>query len=381
MAALRGTTLRAAVAATAGAASWKNSEKRPLCFGGRDLRSNLHPHSPGAGRMQPTKVPAPPPSSSEADELDNLPLFRFGVIADVQYCDIPDGFNFTGTTRRHYRGSLATARKASEYWRRRRAELVCNLGDIIDGQCRDALAGNPGGGTSESALAAVLAALESGVGRDVPFVHLIGNHELYNFDRDALAAKLRTRRPRTDPAGLSPRSATNMANHSGATGEFNEKYGDAEFYAVRCCPGWRLVVLDPFQNAVIGSEEGSEAWSRSFEFLRSKNKNIQDANALKGGGWFEGLPRRLKNFVPYNGGFGEPQLRWLQEELSDADACGDRVVLLTHVIIHPAACDGSTMAWDYEKALRLCQGHPCVAAVLAGHDHKGGYHYSREVQS
>ena len=196
-----------------------------------------------------------------------------------------------------------------------------------------------------------------------------------------LAAKLRTRRPRTDPAGLSPRSATNMANHSGATGEFNEKYGDAEFYAVRCCPGWRLVVLDPFQNAVIGSEEGSEAWSRSFEFLRSKNKNIQDANALKGGGWFEGLPRRLKNFVPYNGGFGEPQLRWLQEELSDADACGDRVVLLTHVIIHPAACDGSTMAWDYEKALRLCQGHPCVAAVLAGHDHKGGYHYSREVQS
>ena len=62
-------------------------------------------------------------------------------------------------TCRQYQGSLARTRKALKYWRRRWAELACNLGDIIDGQCRGALAGNPGDGTSEAALAAVLAAL------------------------------------------------------------------------------------------------------------------------------------------------------------------------------------------------------------------------------
>ena len=31
-----------------------------------------------------------------------------GLIADVQYADAADGSDFSGTTRRHYRGALAT---------------------------------------------------------------------------------------------------------------------------------------------------------------------------------------------------------------------------------------------------------------------------------
>ena len=36
---------------------------------------------------------------------------RFGVVADVQYCDIDDARNFAGTEVRFYRGSLDGARR------------------------------------------------------------------------------------------------------------------------------------------------------------------------------------------------------------------------------------------------------------------------------
>ena len=31
------------------------------------------------------------------------------------------------------------------------------------------------------------------------------------------------------------------------------------------------------------------------------------------------------------------------------------------------------MAWDFEQCLEILARHDCVAACLAGHDHKGGY--------
>ena len=48
-------------------------------------------------------------------------------------------------------------------------------------------------------------------------------------------------------------------------------------------------------------------------------------------------------------------------------------MLLSHVIVHPEACDGQTMLFDYDKALSAIDSFRCVVAVLCGHDHKGGY--------
>lgn len=49
-------------------------------------------------------------------------------------------------------------------------------------------------------------------------------------------------------------------------------------------------------------------------------------------------------------------------------------MVLSHVVIHPESCEGTTMAWDYDKALELIE-NSCgtVALVLAGHDHEGGF--------
>jgi manganese-dependent ADP-ribose/CDP-alcohol diphosphatase len=98
--------------------------------------------------------------------------------------------------------------------------------------------------------------------------------------------------------------------------------------------------------------------------------------------------------VPYNGGFGRAQLEWLDQELRAAAVVGERVVLNSHVLLDPRAGDGtwrrivhrrelsatnivrlsgSTATWDFEQAMEIIHRYSCVAAVLCGHDHPGGY--------
>ena len=43
-------------------------------------------------------------------------LGRIGVIADVQYVDQEDGFDFSGVQRRRYRNSIEVLRRAVKHW-------------------------------------------------------------------------------------------------------------------------------------------------------------------------------------------------------------------------------------------------------------------------
>ena len=148
--------------------------------------------------------------------------FSFGVIADVQWADQDDGTNYDKTVRRCYRGALKTLQNAgallrldpttsglqpnaalsvyhpnpeltrsrptlaASWWSGHRGSeapaFIAQLGDLIDGK-------NAQLGQSESALDAALAAL-SGVA--CPKIHLLGNHELYNFNRKQCAERLNT---------------------------------------------------------------------------------------------------------------------------------------------------------------------------------------------
>ena len=99
-------------------------------------------------------------------------LLSVGLIADIQYFDAPDGFNFARTVRRHYRGALAMVPRACQYFNTREVDFVLQCGDIIDGQCAQ-------NGSSEAALTAVLGQLDHCDCKKV--YHLIGNHELCEF--------------------------------------------------------------------------------------------------------------------------------------------------------------------------------------------------------
>ncbi|KAM6376679.1 manganese-dependent ADP-ribose/CDP-alcohol diphosphatase isoform 2-T2 [Pluvialis apricaria] len=173
------------------------------------------------------------------------PLFAFGVIADIQYAEAEDGYDFGGYRRRYYRQSLQLLRDAVEAWAAERPPLafVLQLGDSIDGL-------NARSGKAEGALEQVLAAL----GRlRVPVHHAWGNHELYNFSRAHLAH-----------TGLNSRPAGAMAGPPD---------GDCQAYHFSPAARFRVVVLDAYDLSVLGREPDSPRYRESLRLLREKNPN------------------------------------------------------------------------------------------------------------
>ena len=102
---------------------------------------------------------------------------------------LPNGFNFSRTVERFYRGSLAMLGDlAVPYWNAEKVSFIAQLGDLLDGQC--AKQDGPGGAESARSLAKVMSQLEKvSCGLDNVY-HCIGNHELYNFSRDTLRREL-----------------------------------------------------------------------------------------------------------------------------------------------------------------------------------------------
>lgn len=265
---------------------------------------------------------------------------RFGVIADVQYADADDGTNFAKTVVRRYRGALVQLTRAVAHWNAQSEPLafVANLGDVIDGLCAKL-------GQSERAMDDVMSRFEQV--RTAPgggVVHLKGNHELYNFpSKDDLARRA------NGLAGSPEYCSFTLPSHAAAV---------------------RVIVLDAYKIAMMSP--GAEVRAQARAILGLHNPNDVEGE----GNWAVGLAKDKRHFVPYNGALGREQLGWLGAELRQAAALGERVLVLCHTPLHPLACGGSTMPWDYEAVLQLlhAEGKGAVVAVLAGHDHNGGYH-------
>mmetsp|Transcript_22563 Transcript_22563/g.27841 ORF Transcript_22563/g.27841 Transcript_22563/m.27841 type:complete len:395 (+) Transcript_22563:209-1393(+) len=269
--------------------------------------------------------------------------FTFGVITDVQWADAPDGSNYTKTVKRHYRGSFRNLRDAVDYWNSLDdVQFIAQLGDLIDGSNRRTPA------ESDRALSLALDQLSRVSNGNCPSVNLVGNHELYNFNRQelALASWLR--------------------------------HGDSEYYSFIPARSWRVVVLDPYQISLIGHSCDDPRRHEAVEIMKRENPNVSSDGT--DGNWFEGIEGYQRRFCPYNGGYGPQQLEWFRNELQNAAAEEERVLVMSHTIIHPKACGGNTMAWDYEQALAIIhessssKDSSVVVAVLCGHDHSGNYH-------
>ena len=180
-------------------------------------------------------------------------------IADVQWADAEDGYNYDRTVARRYRGAFRTLQRAVEWWKSTAAPplaFVAQLGDLIDGI-------NANLGQSESSLEAALVELRRA---PAPAVNIVGNHELYNFDRSQLA----------QAAWL--------------------KHGDREFYSFAPCDGWRVVVLDPYQLALIGHAQDDPRRRASVELVGRKNPGVDPSGV--GGDWFGRVTGRDRRFVP-----------------------------------------------------------------------------------
>ena len=225
---------------------------------------------------------------------------RIGLIADVQYCDLEDGTDFTGVQVRRYRHSLEVLARAVEDWNSQGQVLfLAQLGDLVDGK---AGAGVKDAESSEKALEAVTKVLAGRECKDV--VNVIGNHELYNFSRERLGQLLDVSR-----------------------GE------DSTWFSFLPLPDYklRIVVLDSYDISTIESCKVEEN-SKAVSYLREHNHNDVTRFGVDWSAGLEGLERR---FMPYNGMVGEEQLAWLERSLEEAAGAGERVLVLCHVPLCP----------------------------------------------
>ena len=88
--------------------------------------------------------------------------------------------------------------------------------------------------------------------------------------------------------------------------------------------------------------------------------------------YFEGLTPEYMRYVPFNGGFGEAQLTWLEEELDAARAVGERVIVMSHLPIYAPVASMRNIAFDADQARALIGASGSVVAYLSGHSHAGG---------
>ncbi|KAM8730387.1 manganese-dependent ADP-ribose/CDP-alcohol diphosphatase [Acanthopagrus schlegelii] len=278
---------------------------------------------------------------------EQTPLFTFGVIADIQYADLDDGYNYSRTRRRYYRSSLQLVRNAQESWSESavRPKFILQLGDVIDGF-------NKGRGASDRALDTVLGELSRG---PVEVHHVWGNHEFYNFSRSALLRSELNSAPSTDGSPSGGRAA-----------------GDIYAYHFSPCPGFTFVVLDAYDVSLLGREESSVEYQEALSTIRQYNNN-EDLNCPPD---TQGVLRR---FTMFNGGFSKDQLDWLDSVLSSADEKQEKVTIVSHLPVHPYSTGPICLAWNYDELLAIIRSHSSVVCFMAGHDHDGGYHQDKNT--
>ena len=260
-------------------------------------------------------------------------LGRFGVIADTQYADADDSWDYRQVMRRLYRNSFFILQRAikkfNEY-----ENVIFNvqIGDFMDGKAKN---------TREESLTKLLNEVEQ-FSKCKEWYYPIGNHELYCFKFHELKEMPHFR---THQNGL-------------------------PYYSFKPIPGFRMIVLNPYGISTIGHPEDHPYNLLGKQIIKEKNPNIGMND-----NWTAGLFGVEKRFVPYNGAIEPEQLEWFDKELKDTSLSPDneKVIIFIHVPIYPPSCAESALLWNYEEALDIIYKYDVVVAVFSGHDHDGGY--------
>lgn len=313
-----------------------------------------------------------------AYQIDKNPLISFGLLADIQYAPIPDGFSFSGTPR-YYRHALQAANHAAAHFEAENADLLVNLGDIIDGKCQEIekwckdeieekkkeieatlLVEGGGNNANNSSYAStkqtnaghdavddVLKALS--VYKNGPILHTYGNHELYNLSRQEISQKLGI------PFTQEP------------CGELVGYYT----YKSDICRTLRFVIIDSYDISIMQRCPNSSAkHQKAVQILTKKNPNYLKGEENSPAG-LDGIEKR---YVGFNGAVDEPQQIWLKQTLEKAKECGEKVIILSHQPMIPKSSGDICLIWNFYDILDILREYKCtVAAAFSGHAHKGGY--------
>ncbi|XP_069808554.1 manganese-dependent ADP-ribose/CDP-alcohol diphosphatase-like [Dendropsophus ebraccatus] len=268
------------------------------------------------------------------------PYFTFGVIADIQYAEKPDGPS-AWNTMRYYSQSCPHLKDAIKEWNAEDVtpKFVLQLGDIIDSF-------NKRVNTSEASVEKIISITKTA---KMPFHHVWGNHELYNFPRDELMVS------KLNSTWLADKKLDVLDPNTEGTSE-------KDYYAYHFSPHtkFRFIVIDTYDLGIFGRESTSAKLQKSLDFLESAEAYSNETRAF--------------HLVQLNGGIDKEQLTWLDNILTYSDKMGERVIIAGHIPIHPKAKCSNCLVWNYDEILRTIQSHQSVVCYFAGHEHSGGYH-------
>jgi len=255
---------------------------------------------------------------------------------------VDDGSDFLGEELRYFRHSLDIVKFAAGRWSEEGASFIIQVGDLIDGR-------NAKGDKSHAALKTVIDAFPA----NIPRCDVVGNHELYNFSHDDLVS-----------SGFRIRG-------EGLTCDIEPAPGLVGAYSFTPDPMWEIIVLDSFDLAVEGYPDGHPKKEEATQMLTSNNPNA----LATGVDWFQGLPESKYRWVAFNGAVGSEQLEWFRKALHTVSEKGRKAIVVSHAPFFTPATTLKTQAWNSDEILDVLHSSDgrCVVAVLAGHDHFGGY--------
>lgn len=265
-------------------------------------------------------------------------LFKFGFIADTQYADIDDDYNFMRTKLRRHRHSLDVLRQAVETFDHHNTDFNILLGDTLDGK-------SAGLGSQYQCLADIFKYTKRTKGL---FHYAFGNHDYYCFNREELFEH------------MSPHSLQESYHVLGGPCSPQKLY-----YDFSPCQGWRFIMIDSYDVSMIGSS--SEANANFAKKLLAQN-NPNDLS--KSGGWFHNLPLQNYRFVPYNGGVSEEQLQWLEDVVRQSSERKEKVLCFSHQPVF-APYKPQSVIWNCEDILSILHKYGNTRLWMAGHDHDG----------
>eukprot|EP00210_Caulerpa_lentillifera_P008815 g8411.t1 len=265
------------------------------------------------------------PSIADADNgaVVSQPLFRVGLVSDIQYADLDNMVSPNGNTR-FYRATLSSLERAVTDWNVEDVNFVLHCGDIID--CRTTYFKN-----SEIALQRILERLKK---LKSPLKHVIGNHCVYCFGQSAALKKL------------------DVQNELG-------------YYSFQPISSWRFVVLNTSDISLFSWPAGHPNTKQAEQILHENNPKTDKGDP-------EGLIGLNRRFVNFNGGVSKDQLDWFTKELELAEENSQKVVVFTHIPIYPDSVKPACLVWNYDTILDVIQNqHPgVVKAVISGHTHE-----------
>lgn len=294
-------------------------------------------------------------------------VLRFGAIADIQYADVED------RRGRRYRATLPIVERAVNYFNKDPdLQFVLHGGDIVDFYNTEGAFASDGGSATASALAEVMSRMDK---LNCPErVSLVGNHELYNWSREALLKGVEWEMPGQGRGILRfcPEGSRNF------------------WHTFSPCQGWTCVVLDPYDISIYRKGRNAKPAPFSYDLDREalaelcrRNANVArfvkehpGENVLCN--YFDGIsPGVESRWVPFNGAVGEQQLEWLKGKLEECAQQNNRVIIFSHVLVHPhSSFRGMTLLWNYAEVLEIIQSRAgrSVQVVMSGHQHQGGFY-------